>query len=156
MVWSWSHTQEAYVNLSENIARRDREWLEEVYAEWKSNPKGHFHPEDFGSEDFDDRRFDRAKSAAKYIATESLIERIWEWCERQARCENGGWQAWVCPYGCHTAPFSRECDECERTIKNDDDKRRHADSDRVLCVKCDEELFPKWVKGAAQDVQQAP
>jgi hypothetical protein len=30
---------------------------------------------------------------------------VWEKVKALAVCDNGGFEAWVCPYGCHTLPF---------------------------------------------------
>jgi len=107
MAWSWSHTAEAYQNVRDNIAAMDRKWLEVCFAEWKAAGRGgHFPPDGFSTEPFEDRPYRRALSAAKYMVTEELAERVWELAERQAICTNGGWQAWCCPYGCHEVSFS--------------------------------------------------
>ena len=100
MVWSWSHSIEAYRDLEQSIAAQPREWLEVVFAEWKASTRGAFHPRPSFSIDFDERRFDRALGAAKHLSSEALAERIYAWAERQGTCDNGGFEAWCCPHGC--------------------------------------------------------
>lgn len=111
MTWEWSHTQEAYDDLREHLLLQDRKWLETVYAEWKAKPGGHFKPGPLHSitfADFDDRRYERALSAAKYMSTDYLAERIFDLAERQSDCTNGGHEAHCCPYHCvpHTIDWS--------------------------------------------------
>jgi hypothetical protein len=42
---------------------------------------------------------------AHVYSADILSELIWELAEGQRTCTNGGWEAWVCPFGCHTVPF---------------------------------------------------
>ena len=104
MAWSWSHSQEAYENARENLSTLDRETLEIIFAEWRAaQGKGgiihnhnHFHQ----------RKYDRALKHAKTLPDDVLADFIWERASEQATCDNGGWNAWMCPSGCHTVPFS--------------------------------------------------
>lgn len=120
MVWSWSHTQAAYDDLQETIAAQSREWLEEVYAEWKSSPGGHFAEgaRSF-SIDLDDRMYQRALCAARYIDAGLLAERIYAWAERASNCTNGGWEAWCCPHGCgcHTLAWDAYKEEWRAELR---------------------------------------
>ncbi len=36
MTWEWSHTQEAYTYVEDQLYKQSHEWLAEVWAEWKS------------------------------------------------------------------------------------------------------------------------
>lgn len=108
MAWSWSHTQEAYANAEANLRNQLRDWLEIVYAEWRANQvKGGAQGQD---EEFCNRRYERALKYAKQpeITNDELANFIWERMENLATCTDGGWNAWCCPYGCHTVPFSKE------------------------------------------------
>lgn len=112
MTWEWSHTIEGMHNVCSNIARLSREDLEVIYAEWKAaKGRGHFHPRSFQlGEDCDLRAHDRALGKARLMDTEVLVDKIWDLCSTQALCSNGGWEAYVCPYGCpiHRVSFDHE------------------------------------------------
>jgi hypothetical protein len=104
MAWSWSHTAEAYDNARENLARLPKEKLEIIFAEWRAaQGKGgiiHDHNE------FNERKYNRALAYAKTLDDETLVDFIWERAEEAATCDNGGFEAWMCPSGCHTVSFS--------------------------------------------------
>ena len=94
MAWSWSHTAEAYATARENLEELPRDTLEEICDEWALHDADEGHPAD---EEVD----------IPNLPDDVLVDYIWERAEEQALCDNGGWAAWVCPYGCHTVPFSR-------------------------------------------------
>lgn len=107
MAWSWSHTHEAYVNAENNLKALEREKLVVIFAEWRAsqNRKGEY------TDDFDKRRYERAlrwASDPNNISDEALAEFIWERASELATCDNGGFNAWMCPFGCgcHTVSFS--------------------------------------------------
>lgn len=101
MAWEWSHSTEAYAAVEKNIRSQERSWLEVVFAEWMA-----------GREDFDQEKYDRALVYAKRPEVESsfLADAICERTQEQATCENGGFRAWCCPYGCvgHMVSFEVE------------------------------------------------
>ena len=97
MAWSWSHTNEAYENAFKNLTEKPKEWLVEVYAEWLT---------DFGSEDWEVQHI-RHTCHGNALSWDVLVDFIWEKAEEKATCDNGGHNAWMCPEGCHTVPFSR-------------------------------------------------
>lgn len=107
MAWSWSHTNEAYADAEANLRRLPKEELEVIFAEWRAaQEKG-------GAIDrchaaFNERKYNRALAYAKQLDDETLADFIWEKASEQATCDNGGWNAWTCPHGCHTVPFSPE------------------------------------------------
>ncbi len=111
MAWSWSHTHEAYENARNNLERLPREKLEVIYAEWLAAEGDiHFCPR------LNDRRYLKAlHGRAKQKTTEELVEFIWEKASEFATCTNGGWQAYMCPFGCgcHMVSFSPEEEEVE-------------------------------------------
>jgi hypothetical protein len=37
-----------------------------------------------------------------------LVDAIWEDMEEWRTCDNGGFNAWACPSGCHTVSFDSE------------------------------------------------
>ena len=111
MTWSWSHTPEAYEGFRSQLHVQERDWLIEVYSEWKAKPfPGHFHPKShsISTVDFDEARAERAKASVHDLSNDALADRIYDLAERQALCTNGGWKGWSCPYGCdiHMLPFN--------------------------------------------------
>ena len=102
MAWSWSHTTEAYVHAAEQVHHLSKKTLVVIYAEWKT------HRPDEGPEHFDQAAYDTALKDARKLAHDILAEAVWEKAEAQALCTNGGWEAWLCPFGCccHMVPFS--------------------------------------------------
>jgi hypothetical protein len=111
MAWEWSHTQEAYGNARRNLEGKSREWLNEVFGEWRAeSDRLVFHRRpiaDFcDNGGFDGEAYDAALLLAVDLPDEALIEEIWERMSSQRTCDNGGFNAWACPSGCHTISFS--------------------------------------------------
>lgn len=68
------------------------------------------------SEAFDSDAYATAIEDAKFLNYDQLAEYVAERAEEHAMCDNGGFDAWVCPSGCHTVSFSsREELEQEET-----------------------------------------
>lgn len=109
MAWSWSHTNEAYADARENLFRLDRETLIVIYAEWRAAQGKHGRIDPVCSH-FSERRYNRALEFAKTLPDNTIAESIWEKAEEFSTCTNGGWKAWLCPFGCavHMVPF--DCD----------------------------------------------
>lgn len=109
MAWSWSHTGEAYANAYANLGRLDRELLEVIYAEWEAScpDVGDGAAEDEVIEPFDGDKYEKALVAAKEYSHGMLVDAIWDRASASATCDNGGRNAWMCPYGCcpHMVPF---------------------------------------------------
>ena len=111
MAWEWSHTPEAYENAKKNLDSLSRETLEVIWAEWlthNANPGGPFW----------DEAYPHALEMAKMMPKDSMQYGIWEYAERQRLCDNGGFRAWVCPFGCHTVPFSPTLNDEHRQFLN--------------------------------------
>src|SRR5262245_10059258 len=109
MAWSWSHTPEAYENARLNLLDLDLDTLRVTWAEWMACPPaddGFRYDEDFVLDDYE-AALDRSAS----FDAETLAESIWDFAAEQQTCTNGGWEAWICPSGCHTVPFSRGDDD---------------------------------------------
>lgn len=119
MAWSWSHTQEAYEIARYNLGRLKKGELNTIYSEWRV----HLHEEEIKrkeGEAFDNdeeleieftheqmmKMFEDTKREARKIPHDILADQIWEWASEASTCDNGGWNAWVCPDGCHTVSFS--------------------------------------------------
>ena len=112
MAWSWSHTEQAYADAQENLSTLDRETLEIIFSEWRA-AQGKHGAIDPVSPGFSKRKHDRALKHAKTLAHETLVEFIWEKAAEFATCDNGGFEAWMCPQGCgpHCVSFSPLEDE---------------------------------------------
>lgn len=108
MAWSWSHTDTAYNAARENLHDLPLTDLHVIYAEWRASQFGtkHFDPVCPGH---DSRRYWDALRHAVDLPGDVLADIIWDWSSEYATCDNGGWNAWVCPHGCHTVPFDRDC-----------------------------------------------
>jgi len=114
MAWEWSHSQEAYQAVQNQLSRKaeaaengdasEREWLLTICAEWDVKPH------DGLLFDKWNRKYERFKKANTRLASEqgwqALADKIWELASDRATCDNGGWNAWMCPDGCHTLPFT--------------------------------------------------
>lgn len=109
MCWSWSHTAEAYSNARENLEDMDREDLEIIFAEWRAAQGKGGVVHDHNS--FSMKRYDRALKFAKSLPGDVLVDFIWERAEESATCDNGGFNLWVCPSGCHTVTPDRDNEE---------------------------------------------
>lgn len=113
MAWSWSHTQEAYSNAEQNLRNLPRETLEVIFGEWRAaqGKGGIIHD----SDDFNLKKYERALKYAKTLSDDVLADFIWEQASELATCDNGGFEAWMCPSGCgcHCVPFDPPEDLCE-------------------------------------------
>lgn len=58
------------------------------------------------SEAFDQEAYTTAIEDAKFLPYDVLADYVAERAEEHAMCDNGGFDAWVCPSGCHTVSFS--------------------------------------------------
>lgn len=107
MAWSWSHTQQAYADARENLSELGRETLEIIFAEWRA-AQGKNGVIDPVSPGFSERKYERALKHAKTLPDDVLADFIWEKASEQATCDNGGFEAWMCPHGCgqHCVSFS--------------------------------------------------
>jgi hypothetical protein len=105
MAWSWSHTNEAYEAARANLGRLEPSELQVIWAEWEAWT-GELENDMWGG--FHDGRYITALRAARRIPSEHLANDIWDRMSKQATCDNGGWNAWSCPFGCHTVSFTAE------------------------------------------------
>ena len=107
MAWEWSHMHEAYRDAELNVGDLDDSTLAIIYAEWKSKDSR----EDYAG-GFNTVKYIRGMTRAVYLIRRgwraSLEWVVWNQSSEQATCDNGGFNAWVCPFGCHTVPFDRE------------------------------------------------
>lgn len=112
MAWSWSHTHEAYDNARTNLENLSKEKLEVIFAEWRA-AQGKGGIVDNVNPQFSQKKYDRALAYAKTLYHDTLVEFIWEKMSEWATCENGGFDAHSCPFGCgcHTVSFDPPEDE---------------------------------------------
>ena len=112
MAWSWSHTQQAYEDARENVSELDRETLEIMFAEWRAAQEKHGVIDQI-SPGFSQRKYDRALKYAESLPHDTLVDFVWEKASEFATCDNGGFEAWMCPHGCgpHCVSFSRPMDD---------------------------------------------
>jgi len=106
-MWSWSHTDEAYMCVMRNLHNRGHKWLSEVWAEWETarkNPAAEY----WEKPGFNEEDYKQAIEKAKNIDRASLADDIYSAASEQADCTNGGWEAYVCPYHCHTVGFEQD------------------------------------------------
>lgn len=107
-MWTCSHTIEAWDNARENLYRKTDhpEFLIEAYAEIRTY-------EDMGEDAYNQcnhAEFSSIYSAYEHearcdISEDNLVEFIFEWANNFNTCDNGGWNLYVCPDGCHTVSF---------------------------------------------------
>ena len=114
MSWEWSHTDEAYKAAYDNLHRLDYDTLCIISAEWDTLI--------FNEDEYSDGYYDKQLAMyreSKIYTSEMLADEIWLQCSESQEidgqwygrtCDNGGFNAWVCPYGCHTVPFELEDD----------------------------------------------
>lgn len=106
MSWEWSHSPEAYDNAESNLRRMKRDELEIIFAEWRA-AQGKGGSIDYGNPAFDQRKYSRALDHAKTLPDSALADFIWNRASELRTCDNGGFNAWLCPHGCgpHCVPF---------------------------------------------------
>lgn len=113
MAWSWSHTQEAYNAVENQINRKaekaqdgerdEQEWLVVVSSEIDMNGDSSAYP--VWNKKYKKALVHNTRLAIKE-GWQTLATKIWDFAQEHATCDNGGFNAWVCPDGCHTLPFT--------------------------------------------------
>lgn len=109
MTWEWSNAPEAYRDAELNLRDLPIETLIVIAAEWKAAYKDGYNYE-LSSPRY--HRIWRKLTKDAYlgrITAEELADMIWPMAEELAECSNGGWEAYLCPFGCgcHQVPFDR-------------------------------------------------
>lgn len=128
MAWEWSTGIEAKQYAENKLHKMSQKNLRIIWAEWKTWQKAQKEkfeeackeaeengwPEPtqgFDSHDFDQdyyqEQYEEARLIIKRVGKEPLADDIWKWASELRTCTNGGWEAWMCPYGCqcHMVPF---------------------------------------------------
>jgi len=103
MAWQWSHSQEAYQNVREQIKILDVETLATILAEWSEY--GRFQNPDY--EDSFGELYNKDLNTFRNLPLDVLSDVVWDRASELSLCTNGGWLAHLCPYGCgcHMSPF---------------------------------------------------
>lgn len=106
MAWSWSHNPEAYQDAHDQFNALPRETRNVIAAEWLAaipHPRWGigFHAE------LDERKYHHSLARVAAWTDERLDEYCWPRIDELATCDNGGWNAHCCPFGCmsHFVPF---------------------------------------------------
>lgn len=119
MSWNWSYTAEGVANIYSQIQAQPREWLEVCWAENQAavQPLDDNGEPDYSSEaDLDETAYTAALAHARELPSDVLADSIMESAEAIATCDNGGWLAWCCPWGCHSVPPDPVEEEQEATL----------------------------------------
>jgi hypothetical protein len=110
MAWEWSHTEEAYRNVERHLECLSQEELITIWAEWCALADAEHYEGGFNEDVYTKtvEKFQRMRDPvnlpqAIYNRAAGEIQVGRRWYGRT--CDNGGFNAWVCPYGCHTVPF---------------------------------------------------
>lgn len=119
MAWSWSHSQEAYANAQANLEELPLETLRVIEAEWRALMVP------VETRTFSQSKYVRAIKAieGENLSAEDLAADIWVSASEQATCDNGGYNAWMCPFGCHTVSFDNPLYEQWLELKQDGSTR---------------------------------
>lgn len=112
MAWEWSHTPEAYENARMNLEDLSHEELAVIMAEIVSKKYDDEFPEEPSA--YKNGFYEKALKNSKETPKDTLVNSIWEFAEEHRTCDNGGFNAYVCPYGCHTVSFDRKEDASEK------------------------------------------
>jgi hypothetical protein len=102
MAWEWSHTPIAYEAANENLRKLDRKTLEAIWSEWEA-----WDGNTSSTSGFDNDKYRVAMAKAKDLPVDIMADAIWEKASELRTCTNGGFEAWLCPFGCgcHMASF---------------------------------------------------
>lgn len=114
MAWSWSHTDEAYLYAYKQIRTLPRETLIEIVAEWEMHDR-FSEAADFVWANEWPKVLTLVKSRYEshnghIVLDQRIIGDVWTRAFGQQTCDDGGFNAWLCPYGCgpHCVPFGPE------------------------------------------------
>jgi hypothetical protein len=106
MAWEWSHTPEAYADAYAQVQRLPRAELLTILREWAYHDRektGRLRGEAIGPSGR--VRGFRLPNGIRRLPADMLADLVWQRAEDHRTCDNGGWNAYVCPDGCHTVPF---------------------------------------------------
>lgn len=99
MSWEWSHTPDAYADARDQVFALPRQTLLTILREWAYHDRETSRDGRYRKPSF------RLPAGIRQLSTEALADLVWDRAEAHRTCTNGGWEAYVCPDGCHTVPF---------------------------------------------------
>ena len=107
MAWEWSHSEEAYNNARENLNNIPLSELLIIWGEIQASGVNEW--EKIGhATAFDQDVYETTINGGPYTC-QDLVKKIWDHMKNKNKtCDNGGFNAWACPYGCHTVSFDPE------------------------------------------------
>ncbi len=100
MSWRWSHSPEAFDQARQNVLAMPEEELAAIIAEYAAH-----RPWEGGPDGFDQDAYDQSIRETRDIPLDILANQVWELMSAQAICDEGGYHAWCCPFGCHHVSF---------------------------------------------------
>lgn len=106
MSWEWSHAPEAYEAARKNLAKKLKWELRVMWSEIEVAEKDEDGFYITNSSGLDLKLYGKKLVESRNILKKDLIERIWKFMEEFRTCDNGGFNAYCCPYGCHMVSFS--------------------------------------------------
>lgn len=113
--WEWSHTNEAYDNVRENIHNLPHETLVEIMHEW--DVYEHF-GKDPSVEDF------KKVPKKENLPSDVLADAIFEKASELRLTDNGGFNFWISPWGDHTVSADIENEPMdEHKVATEKDKK---------------------------------
>ena len=108
MIWRWDHCDRSYRNAKANLSDLCHETLAVISAEIKA-----CRVSSSQKNELDEPKYQKELIMAREISSLSLIDLIWESMNSYRLCDEGGFNAYCCPYGCHTVSFDRKEDTDE-------------------------------------------
>ena len=96
MSWSWSHTTEGLLAAKGNLEKLPHTTLVCIWAEWQAAVTR----EAYAEPSLDPEAYRRALRQGDRLPDDVLASDIWDRAEAQAICDRGGFQLWMCPFGC--------------------------------------------------------
>lgn len=103
MIWRWNHSNRSYGNAKANLSDLCHETLAVIYAEIKA-----CRVLASGENKLDELEYKDELILARGMSSLSLVNLIWESMNSYRLCDEGGFNAYCCPYGCHTVSFDRK------------------------------------------------
>jgi len=107
MAWSWSHTTTAYENALDNVQKLSDEKLSECYGEFMARIPNYGIEDDLDEDKYSiyyDEAIDKINFNQRFL----IEDRVIDFMNDLALCDDGGYRAWCCPFGCHTVSFDKE------------------------------------------------
>lgn len=113
MAWEWSYSHEGIDNIRQNIMDMDTETAIVALAEHQALASREDYANGFNSAEYD-RSLARLNADLETLGEsfgEMIKMELFDQASEIATCENGGFNVWACPFGCHTVSASRDDDQ---------------------------------------------